>query len=63
MEDTRDLVMLVDDNLANLMVGKEALSQVYSVLTVPSAPKMFELLARYTPELILLDVDMPEMSG
>ena len=63
MSDTRELVMLVDDNLANLMVGKEALSDTYSVLTVPSASKMFELLDRYTPKLILLDVDMPEMTG
>jgi len=63
MGDGRDLVMLVDDNLANLMVGKEALSHAYSVITVPSASKMFELLARYTPELILLDVDMPGLNG
>lgn len=59
----RDLIMLVDDNLANLMVGKEVLSAAYSVITVPSASKMFDLLERYTPKLILLDVDMPEMDG
>jgi len=63
MGNARELVMLVDDSLANLMVGKEALTDTYRVITVPSAPKMFELLARYTPELILLDVDMPEMNG
>jgi len=63
MSDVRELIMLVDDNLANLMVGKEALSDTYSVITVPSASKMFELLTRYTPELILLDVDMPGMNG
>jgi len=63
MGDARELVMLVDDSLANLMVGKEALSHAYSVMTVPSASKMFELLTRYSPELILLDINMPEMSG
>ncbi|MDR0563872.1 MAG: response regulator [Azoarcus sp.] len=63
MSESKKLVMLVDDNIANLMVGKEALSDIYSVLTVPSAKKMFELLERYTPEIILLDVDMPEMDG
>jgi putative two-component system response regulator len=33
------------------------------VLTVPSAPKMFEMLGKYSPALILLDVDMPDMNG
>jgi len=63
MSDARELVMLVDDSLANLMIAKEALSTAYTVITVPSASKMFELLARYTPKLILLDIDMPEMNG
>ncbi|MDR1424508.1 MAG: response regulator [Azoarcus sp.] len=59
----RKLVMLVDDNPANLMVGKENLASDYRVLTMPSAAKMFEMLGKHTPELILLDVDMPEMNG
>jgi len=63
MSDARELIMLVDDSLGNLMVAKEALSDVYTVITVPSASKMFELLARYAPKLILLDIDMPEMNG
>jgi putative two-component system response regulator len=63
MSNPRELIMVVDDNLANLMVSKETLSDTYSVITVPSASKMFELLARYTPNLILLDVDMPEING
>ncbi|MDR2259783.1 MAG: response regulator [Azoarcus sp.] len=61
--DDRKLIMLVDDSLANLMVGKTALSNSYRVLTVASARKMFEMLSSYVPELILLDVDMPEMNG
>jgi putative two-component system response regulator len=59
----RKLIMLVDDNLANLKVGKSALADIYTVMTVPSAAKMFERLERSTPEMILLDVDMPEMNG
>ncbi|MDR3088020.1 MAG: response regulator [Azoarcus sp.] len=63
MNDARKLILLVDDNLANLMVGKETLSDTYRVLTVPSASKMFEMLSRYRPELILLDINMPDISG
>jgi putative two-component system response regulator len=60
---SRTLIMLVDDNRTNLLVGKTALSEDYSVLTAPSALKMLDMLRWSKPELILLDVDMPEMDG
>jgi putative two-component system response regulator len=55
--------MMVDDNLANLKVGKAILSDAYTTLTSPSAARMFEVLEQYKPELILLDIDMPDMDG
>jgi putative two-component system response regulator len=55
--------MLVDDNRTNLLTGKTALSEQFTVLTIPSAAKMFEALQWRKPELILLDVDMPELDG
>ncbi|MDR2745558.1 MAG: response regulator, partial [Desulfovibrio sp.] len=63
MEHSRKLIMLVDDNRTNLLAGKTALSEDYTVLTVPSAAKMLEAVEWRRPELILLDVDMPEMNG
>ncbi|MDR3300629.1 MAG: response regulator [Candidatus Accumulibacter sp.] len=63
MEQTRKLIMLVDDSRTNLLTGKSALADTYSVLAMPSAAKMLEMLERHTPEMILLDVDMPEMNG
>jgi putative two-component system response regulator len=63
MEYARKLIMLVDDNRTNLLAGKTALSDDYTVLTVPSASKMMQALEWHKPELILLDVDMPEMNG
>jgi putative two-component system response regulator len=55
--------MLIDDNIANLKIGKNALMDSYDVFTAPSAKKMFELLEHNKPALILLDIDMPEMDG
>jgi CheY-like chemotaxis protein len=63
MEDSHPVILLVDDNIANLKIGKNALADTYDVFTAPSARKMFELLERNMPSLILLDIDMPEMDG
>jgi len=63
MENEKPLVILVDDNPANLRIGKNVLSEKFAVATAPSADKMFGLLENNNPAIILLDVDMPEMNG
>ena len=57
------LIFIVDDNDANLTLAASALEAEYRVLTMPSAQKMFSLLEKKCPDLILLDVEMPEMGG
>ncbi|MDR1080412.1 MAG: response regulator, partial [Deltaproteobacteria bacterium] len=63
MNEERPVVIIVDDNIANLKIAKNALPKSYDVFTAPSASKMFDLLERNSPRLILLDVNMPEMDG
>ena len=63
METEKKLIFLVDDNPANLRIGKNVLSEKYTVATAPSASKLFSLLENNRPVLILLDIDMPEMDG
>jgi len=56
-------IFIVDDNNVNLLAADEVLSEFYHVFTMPSAASMFELLENIQPDLILLDILMPEMNG
>jgi len=57
------IIFIVDDNDANLVMASSALEDDYKVLTMPSAQKMFWLLERKKADLILLDIEMPEITG
>jgi putative two-component system response regulator len=59
----RKRVLLVDDNMTNLTSGKEMLKDFYRVYPAPSADIMFDLLDNIIPDMILLDIEMPEMNG
>jgi CheY-like chemotaxis protein len=63
IETGKKLIILVDDNPANLRIGKNVLSEKYTVATAPSASKLFSLLENNRPVMILLDIDMPGMDG
>jgi len=54
---------MVDDDITNLTVARNNLSDKYDIFTAPSGERLFALLKRVVPDLILLDVDMPEMNG
>jgi len=56
-------VFIVDDSDTNLSMAEAALEEYYRVMTMASAEKMFDLLEKVTPDLILLDIEMPKMDG
>jgi len=56
-------IITVDDNLSNLSAMKNILKPLYEVYPVSSAAKMFDLLEHIDADLILLDVEMPEING
>jgi len=62
MSDSKKIIV-VDDNIENLTAIKNTLKEKYEVYPSLSAAKMFELLEHIIPDLILLDVEMPEING
>ena len=59
----RKKVVIVDDNAAELSIVRNLLKTYYDVYPAPSGMKLFELLEKFIPDLILLDIEMPVMSG
>jgi signal transduction histidine kinase len=60
----KDIVLIVDDNPTNLGVLSDVLDRAgWSVSAVKSGVKALERIQFIRPDLILLDVMMPEMDG
>ena len=56
-------IFIVDDFDTSLAETASALQTDYNLLTMTSAKMMFKLLEKIKPDLILLDVEMPEVNG
>jgi len=56
-------IFVIDDSDTNLSLVETALEDQYNVITIPSAQRMFFFLKKLKPDLILLDIEMPEMNG
>lgn len=56
-------IMVVDDNVTNLNVARKALGNCYEVFPILDGQKALKIIPKIKPDLILLDVEMPEMDG
>ena len=56
-------ILAVDDMSAQLTWIAEILGDEFDVKTARSGEKAIEILRDITPDLLLIDVEMPEMSG
>jgi len=63
MDNVTRTIFVVDDNKSNLVTALDALSSHYTVLTFDSGARMLSVMEKKMPDLILLDVQMPDMNG
>ena len=63
MKNDKKTIFIVDDAKSNLEVYSSALADTYTVFTLDSALRLLKMLERVIPDLILLDVEMPDMDG
>ena len=63
MDSGKKTIFLVDDDVTNLAIGSAALNQSYKTFTMNSGARLLKMLQSHTPDLILLDIEMPEMDG
>ena len=62
-ESDHSKVMLIDDDPINAKAVTAMLKYEFEVVAVSSGKQAFEVLSKEKPDLILLDVYMPEMDG
>ncbi|MCG6907223.1 MAG: response regulator [Desulfobacteraceae bacterium] len=63
MQNRDSLVLIVDDNATNIDLLVNTLKEDYRLGIAKNGPKALEYAARHHPDLILLDIMMPEMNG
>jgi putative two-component system response regulator len=56
-------ILVVDDDATNLRMLQEILKPSYKVYAAPSGQWALGFLENHTPDLILLDIEMPVMNG
>lgn len=56
-------ILMVDDDAMNLAIGERMLAGRFQLTCAKSGAETLELLEEMTPDLILLDIHMPDMSG
>ena len=63
LEVNKPVILAVDDSMVVLQEIHFMLENQYKVLTLPEPGRLMDLLQRITPDLFILDVKMPNISG
>jgi len=59
----KNSVLVVDDEMSNLQILSHILGADYTIYTAKNGPNAIGKAREYAPDLILLDIIMPEMDG
>lgn len=59
----KKIILIVDDDRLTLSTAQSLLGETYKVIAVNSGKQAYKYLDRHTPDLILLDINMPEIGG
>lgn len=59
----KKVVMVVDDTPSNLQYAREVLEDKYKVIPVKSGEAALVAIPKVSPDLVLLDIEMPDMDG
>ncbi len=59
----KKIILIVDDDRLTLSTAQDLLTDEYKVIAVNSGKQAYKYLERHIPDLILLDINMPEISG
>ncbi len=63
MTDTRPLILYIDDNRDNLKLVERFLEESYRVITAENGHEGLKIINDTKPDLLLLDIMMPEIDG
>jgi len=63
MKDTPEKILIIDDTVANIQILNEIFHNDYQIFFATSGAAGIEVAKREFPDIILLDIMMPEMDG
>ncbi len=59
----KNTVFIVDDDITNLKLLQKILGEIYKAVPINSGKQALKMLDNKKPDLIILDIEMPEMDG
>jgi PAS domain S-box-containing protein len=63
MSQNRQIIMVVDDEPYNIDILREILGSEYEILVAKNSHNAMKRIVKYMPDLILLDIMMPDIDG